>query len=751
MKKISTLTCVFASLISFVSLAQQSNIELISSTENESVIKVTVSNCNFNDVNTNFGQAQTISIENGTPILKQGAPDLPKLTTSLIIPDAVGMEVISSVVSYTDYNNVEVAPSKGNLYRNINLSDVAYQKGIEYTQNNFFPALTAELRTPYIVRDYRGVTVVINPIQYNPVSKTVRLNTELVITVRTNGNVAIVNPLTNNRNLEKVQSEFQKIYDSHFLNYQAYTGRYNALGEEGNMLIIAKSNYMNAMLPFIEWKKQRGIQVEMVDIATIGNSSAAIKSYVANYYNTNGLTFLLLVGDAQHIAPFPSSYGDCDNCYGYISGSDSYPELFVGRLSAENETEVSTQVNRTIKYEKYPQLGATWYERGLGIASDEGPGDDNEMDFQHMRNIRTKLTNYGYSNVAEFYDGSQGQQDAAGNPNASMVVAEIQAGVSIMNYTGHGSTTGCASSGLSVNDVNALTNTDAFPFFFSVACVNGNFVGGTCFAESWLRATDNVTGEPTGAIGTYMATINQSWNPPMCGQDEMNDILTEAYVTNKKRTFAGIGMNGCMQMNDEYGAAGDEMTDTWTCFGDPSFMVRTKVPHLMNVSHVQTEVIGLTQLSIFCDEEGALITLLLNGDIIGTGTVVGGVAVIDFDPVLNPENIEVAATAFNTVPYFGMVEITALMSVQDKNLIGFKAFPNPAEAQLNLNFALQNNSVVNVEFVNLAGQQVMTQSLGNLNAGMQNQTLDIAGLSKAVYFLSLQTNSGVTKHKIVVE
>jgi gingipain R len=162
-------------------------------------------------------------------------------------------------------------------------------------------------------------------------------------------------------------------------------------------------------------------------------------------------------------------------------------------------------------------------------------------------------------------------------------------------------------------------------------------------------------------------------------------------------------------------------------------------------------VIGLTQLSIFCDEEGALITLLLNGDIIGTGTVVGGVAVIDFDPVLNPENIEVAATAFNTVPYFGMVEITALMSVQDKNLIGFKAFPNPATAQLNLNFALQNNSVVNVEFVNLAGQQVMTQSLGNLNAGIQNQTLDIAGLSKGVYFLSLQTNSGVTKHKIVVE
>ena len=186
MIKTSTLTFVFATFISFVSLAQQSNIELISSTENESVIKVIINNCNFNDVNTNFGQAQIISLENGTPILKQGAPDLPKLTTSLIIPNNLGMEVLSSVVSYTDYNNVEIAPSKGNLYRNINPSSIAYQKGVEYNQNSFFPSATAELRAPHIVRDYRGITVVINPIQYNPISKTLRLNTTLIITIRTN-------------------------------------------------------------------------------------------------------------------------------------------------------------------------------------------------------------------------------------------------------------------------------------------------------------------------------------------------------------------------------------------------------------------------------------------------------------------------------------------------------------------------------------------------------------------------------------
>jgi hypothetical protein len=747
----TTLAFAFAAFFSFISIAQQSKIELISSTENESVIKVTVNGCTFKDVYTNYGQAKTIAIDNGTPILKQGAPDLPKLTTSLIIPNHIGMEVLSTVVSYTDYNDAEIAPSKGNLYRNIKLSDIAYQKGIEYNENNFFPANTAELRAPYIVRDYRGITLVINPIQYNPQSKILRLNTEFIITVRADTNSVVINPLNENRSIGKTQIEFKKIYQSHFLNHNTFNGRYNALSEEGNMLIIAKGEYMNAMLPFIEWKKQRGIDVEMVDVSTVGNTSTAIKDYVTNYYNSNGLAFLLLVGDAQHITPYPSVYGDCDNCYGYVSGSDSYPELFVGRLSAENITEVNTQVNRILKYEKYPQLGATWYGRGVGIASDEGPGDDGEMDFEHVRNIRSKLLNYGYTDVAEFYDGSQGQLDASGNPNAAMVVSELQSGVGIINYTGHGSTNGCSSSGLSTAEVDALTNIDAFPFFFSVACVNGNFVGGTCFAESWLRATDDSTGEPTGAIGTYMATINQSWNPPMCGQDEMNDILTEAHINNVKRTFAGIGMNGCMQMNDEYGTAGDEMTDTWTCFGDPSFVVRTQAPRVMNVTHVQTELIGLTQLSVFCNEEGAFVSLLLDGEIIGIGTVIGGIAVISFNPILNPENIEVAVTSFNTVPYFGLVEVTSLMNVQDNNLIGLKLFPNPTKEQLNIKFALQNNSEANVEIMNLTGQQALTMSLGNLNTGIQNHQIDISTLSSGVYFMSILTSTGISKQRFVIE
>ena len=40
---------------------------------------------------------------------------------------------------------------------------------------------------------------------------------------------------------------------------------------------------------------------------------------------------------------------------------------------------------------------------------------------------------------------------------------------------------------------------------------------GTCFAETWLRATDS-NGQPTGAIATLMASVNQAWNPQWMGR-----------------------------------------------------------------------------------------------------------------------------------------------------------------------------------------------------------------------------------------
>lgn len=627
----------------------KTQIELLPGTSQTIAIKFTPAGISRKAISTQWGEAYVMQVDQGTPILKQGAPDLQKLTTSIIIPDHANTSITVVSSSFVEQSNIEIAPSKGNLKRTIDPSAVPFEKGEVYNIDAFFPSSLASLGEPYIFRDYRGQAVTINPFQYNPVTKTLRVYKEITVKIVVTDNNAP--GFDRAQPLAKINREFDKVYSSHFINY-GEESRYTPLGEDGNMLILCPAQYMSAMQPLVDWKIKKGIPTQIIDIATVGTSEAAIKNYVANYYNTNGLTFLLLVGDAADIPPYSSPYGPSDNSYAYVLGGDSYPELFVGRFSVNNVAHVNTMVQRSITYEKYPDMTGSWYNTAVGIASDQGPGDDNEMDYQHEQNIRTQLLGYNYTTVHELYDGTQGGADAPGNPSSSDLTTLLNNGLGLVNYTGHGSSTSIVTTGFSNTHVNNLNNTTAWPFFLSVGCVNGEFNNGTCFGEAWTRAT-NSSGAPTGAIATFMSTINQSWDPPMEGQDEFNAILTESYTNNIKRTIGGLCINSCMQMNDAYGTAGDEMTDTWTIFGDPSVVIRTNMPATMTVNHNSTVLLGATSFQVNCNVNDALVSLTMNGQILGTGYVSGGLANISFPAINTVDTMWVTVTAYNHAPYLG--------------------------------------------------------------------------------------------------
>ncbi|MCO5264795.1 MAG: C25 family cysteine peptidase [Lentimicrobium sp.] len=631
---------------------------LVSSSASGSVVSFTLEGFNLNTVSTPRGDAFVVSVPGATPLLEKGMPDLPKLTASLVIPDQANMKVRVISSEYIDYPFMDVAPSKGNFTRDINPADVAYEYSRAYSRNEFYPSTQASLREPYILRDYRGQTVVVSPFAYNPVTRILRVYHHLTVEVVSDGN-STDNVLVRTSIPEKTETEYAKIYKRHFLNMQDGS-RYTPLEEQGNMLIICYGAFMPDMQDFVNWKRTIGIPTEMVDVASIGANAAAIKTFVADYYANNGLTYLLLVGDNAQIPTVTTGSigGPSDHAYGYLVGNDHYPDIFVGRFSAETAAQVQTMVNRTITYEQNPDVTNDWFSKGVAIGSDQGPGDDGEYDYQHQRNIRTDLLGFTYTAVSELYDGSQGGEDLPGNPNSTTVANAVNPGSSIINYTGHGSQTSWGTTGFSNSGVNALTNNNMWPFIWSVACVNGDFQNSTCFAEAWLRAS-NANG-PTGAVATLMSTINQSWNPPMEGQDEMNDILVESYAENIKRTFGGISMNGCMKMNDTYGSGGNEMTDTWLIFGDPSLMVRTALPVALNVTHEDVAFIGSSQFVVNCDVENAFACLTMDGEILGTAPVVGGVATIEIPTLNNVGTMKLAVTAFNHLPYITDITILPL-------------------------------------------------------------------------------------------
>jgi hypothetical protein len=124
---------------------------------------------NLVPVQTPNGIMHLVRLDNGASILKQGAPDIHKISKSIIIPDISDMkiEIISS--EFSEYENISIAPSKGNLSRLINPINVPYEFGSEYSQDIFFPSTVADLQDPYILKNLRGQVVDFYPIQYNPI------------------------------------------------------------------------------------------------------------------------------------------------------------------------------------------------------------------------------------------------------------------------------------------------------------------------------------------------------------------------------------------------------------------------------------------------------------------------------------------------------------------------------------------------------------------------------------------------------
>ncbi|MFN5371553.1 MAG: C25 family cysteine peptidase, partial [Bacteroidia bacterium] len=365
-------------------------------------------------------------------LLQKGAPDLIQFSSSVQIPDAGNIRLEVLDVQYEEIPNVRIAPSYGNIMRSENPAQIARIEGLQYSQNAFFPAEPATAGTPYIFRNTRGIAIHVYPMQYNPVTNILRVNHSIRVRVISESGALGINE-RNPQRASKATFGDKELYQRHFLN--STPSRYDAPESQGKMLVISHDAFSAAMEPFVAWKKQCGIPTELVNFSDLGGTTE-ITNRIRDEYYANNLRYVVLVGDIDQIPSPVRSGGKSDPSYGYVDGDDAYPEVQIGRFSAETIADVQTQVQRVINYEQ--ATSGNHFSRVIGIGSQEGPGDDGEMDFEHIRNMHADLLDYSYTNAAEFFEGSQGGNDASGDPSAEELAAEINAGAGLILYTGHG-------------------------------------------------------------------------------------------------------------------------------------------------------------------------------------------------------------------------------------------------------------------------------------------------------------------------
>ena len=623
---------------------------LVSSSENEIVVDVKVGGFFQEMVKTPKGNQMIISGEDMASMSVKGAPNLPMYPISMLIGDKAEMEVSVEKSSYVDFENVEIAPSKGNFSRQINPDDVPYTYGEMYQQDAFYPAEQAALETPYIIRDFRGQNIMVYPYAYNPVTKTLRVYTDLRISakkVSDNGENQKVRYRKNNA----IDPEVNASYKRRFINYPT-NEKYAFLEDEGEMLIICVDEYIEELKPLVEWKNMSGRPTTMVATSDAGILDD-MKRFISNYYAKHpNLTYVLLVGEYENLPPYTIvitidglQYSTkSDNYYGMLEGDDFYEEVFIGRLSAASKEDATNQVNKIIYYERDIDESATWLTRGIGIGSTEGYGHFGEKDYQHIDFIRDTLMNYTYTEISQRYDGVNGYV-----PVASDFSADFNKGLGIANYCNHGEQLKWVLGDFDIECVHNLTNDYMLPFIWSSACYNGQFDNTECFAESWMRAMNPVTGAPTGAIGGMFSWISQPWQPPMYGQDEMVAILTE-WRDGYKHTLGGASLNGNMCILDKAPDDNGNTHNTWMLFGDPSLMLRTKAPEKMSVYCSSSYLlVGMSSFSVNADVAHGIATLSKDGEMLASSYIKDGHACLSFPALEEEGKLKLVVLAYNKV------------------------------------------------------------------------------------------------------
>ncbi|MBK9300308.1 MAG: hypothetical protein IPN14_06785 [Bacteroidetes bacterium] len=266
-KTISSLLILLCSM--YVMAQKQTSYTVTESNNTHTLIEIKVGDLKQNSVTTPLGKAQIVTVDKGTSLLQKGAPNLPKLIFSLLIPNQKNSQIEILESHYTEYQDIAIAPSKGKILRTINPADIPYTYSDIYQTNAFFPSQLAFLNTPYILRDFRGQTVQIDPVQYNPVTKVLRVYTDLKIKITYTG-ISTINTLANPEMPARINELYDGIYENQFINYKTVKKtRYSPVLENGQLLILCPAQYLSEITPFVKWKSMKGFNTLLVNTDTI--------------------------------------------------------------------------------------------------------------------------------------------------------------------------------------------------------------------------------------------------------------------------------------------------------------------------------------------------------------------------------------------------------------------------------------------------------------------------------------------------
>ncbi len=557
----------------------------VTQTENEVRIRISIDALEMGEKTLPEGVFTTLEIAEAGYTVSPGKPLLPFIGKFYQISDTlapvVSLEIIHSSIRPIHH---PVLPAQEDQ-EIADIERIESRNAALYASDNWFPRQRILAEDPVILRDVRLLPVVIYPIRYNPASQTLEIIEEAEIVIRYEDRES-PNILTNPGNYSP---SFEQLYEALIPNYKPRA--YESRDVAESYLLIMDDAFESRFQGFIAWKEAQGFDVDILLFSEMGGNptAATVKSRIQALYDLGTRpVYASIVGSTNNFPVYqsyddyhPGNY-DNDLYYSQLAGADLLPDLFLSRYPAVNETELSTMLNRILRYEQAPQMdNPEFYKTAMMACS-------NLYASQQVTKEQTRdrlYTNLDYTTVHEMYDWH-----AYSDP-VSMIMGWFNQGVSIINYRGEGWQSGWHPLHehqyyIEYPEIYTINNPGVWPVITSIGCGVSMFDGyQDCFAHAWVA--HGTPSEPLGAVAflgptwNTRTTINNWIDRGMYRGFCYHDITRSGPINCYGKIYAYEHFLGTEYMTNDIPTHMRE----YVLFGNPDMWWRTDIPRGGEVHH----------------------------------------------------------------------------------------------------------------------------------------------------------------------
>lgn len=457
---------------------------------------------------------------------KEGCANLPTYSSLIEVPLCQSFAVEVSQAQYdtiplsalgADHSVMPLQPSRSK-------SDTARHALVmdkrAYATDAYLGADLAMVERVGIARDRNLARLQISPVRYNAVKQSLIVCRQAVITVR-----------YLDADSAATMHHFRRYHSPAFTTVGVLNSLYPktvASTTPVRYLIVAHSMFRGQLDSFVAWKQRKGFLVDVAytDDPGVGTTTTAISNYIHSQYTnataTNPApTYVLLVGDHEQIPAYTgvSNTGHITDLY-YMTwtSGDNFPDCYYGRFSAQNVSQLTPQIEKTLMYEQYTFSDPSFLDRAVMVAGVDG-GSTGDYGYTHADPAMDyAITHYingaqGFSSVNYFKNNTSIVPTATNvtigsnsSSNSATVRNYYNQGAGWINYSAHGSATSWGTPNFTTTHAAAMTNTQKFGIMIGNCCLTNKFETSTCLGESVLRK-----GNYCGAVGYIGGTNSTYW------------------------------------------------------------------------------------------------------------------------------------------------------------------------------------------------------------------------------------------------